>query len=171
LQEKCIALEKQFRKRIGMAVVGLEVPHTHVHLIPLNEMDEMRFQNKVSLSVEFEALAENIKAVAFQIKWYSFRLRGIGENLTFIYTEPRSNEKIYTFNCNFAQKQTQYTLVDQQISQIPIRSTYSTDAIADYINAHFQTEDNKIRFYLLTASNISYDVDKMVALNNRSFRK
>jgi histidine triad (HIT) family protein len=26
-------------KRIGMAVVGLEVPHTHVHLIPLNEMD------------------------------------------------------------------------------------------------------------------------------------
>jgi histidine triad (HIT) family protein len=46
-----------------MAVVGLEVPHTHVHLIPLNEMDEMRFQNKVSLSaVEFEALAENIKA-------------------------------------------------------------------------------------------------------------
>jgi histidine triad (HIT) family protein len=45
-----------------MAVVGLEVPHTHVHLIPLNEMDEMRFQNKVSLSaVEFE-VAENIKA-------------------------------------------------------------------------------------------------------------
>jgi histidine triad (HIT) family protein len=58
-----IALEKQFLTRIGMAVVGLEVPHTHVHLIPLNEMDEMRFQNKVSLSaVEFEALAENIKA-------------------------------------------------------------------------------------------------------------
>jgi hypothetical protein len=28
----------------------------------LNEMDEMRFQNKVSLSAEFEALAENIKA-------------------------------------------------------------------------------------------------------------
>ena len=35
-----------------MAVVGLEVPHAHVHLIPLNEMDEMRFQNKVSLSKE-----------------------------------------------------------------------------------------------------------------------
>jgi histidine triad (HIT) family protein len=45
-----------------MAVVGLEVPHTHVHLIPLNEMDEMRFQNKVLLSaVEFEALAEILK--------------------------------------------------------------------------------------------------------------
>ena len=68
----------------------------------------------------------------------------------------------------FAQKQTQYTLVDQQISQIPIRLTYSTDAIADYINAHFQTEDDKIRaVFYWTASNISYDVDKMVALNNK----
>jgi histidine triad (HIT) family protein len=59
-----IALEKAVPcLRIGMAVVGLEVPHTHVHLIPLNEMDEMRFQNKVSLSaVEFGVLAENIKA-------------------------------------------------------------------------------------------------------------
>jgi histidine triad (HIT) family protein len=46
-----------------MAVVGLEVPHAHVHLIPLNEMDEMRFQNKVSLTTdEFETLANNIKA-------------------------------------------------------------------------------------------------------------
>ncbi|MDI5886769.1 HIT family protein [Flavobacterium yafengii] len=59
-----VALEKTVPcKRIGMAVVGLEVPHVHVHLIPLNEMDEMRFQNKVSLSKdEFEALAESIKA-------------------------------------------------------------------------------------------------------------
>ena len=29
--------------RIGEAVVGLEVPHTHVHLIPLNKMDDMNF--------------------------------------------------------------------------------------------------------------------------------
>lgn len=49
-------------KRIGMAVIGLEVPHAHVHLIPLNEMDEMRFQNKVTLSKEeFEALAKAIQ--------------------------------------------------------------------------------------------------------------
>ena len=48
-------------KRVGMAVVGLEVPHVHVHLIPLNEMDEMRFINKVKLEKEeFEALAANI---------------------------------------------------------------------------------------------------------------
>ncbi len=58
-----IALEKTVPcKRVGMAVIGLEVPHAHVHLIPLNEMDEMRFQNKVSLSkVEFEDLAKAIQ--------------------------------------------------------------------------------------------------------------
>jgi histidine triad (HIT) family protein len=58
-----IALEKTVPcKRIGMAVVGLEVPHAHVHLIPLNEMDEMRFQNKVTLSKEeFEFLAKQIQ--------------------------------------------------------------------------------------------------------------
>ena len=59
-----IALEKTVLcKRVGIAVVGLEVPHAHVHLIPLNEMDEMRFHNKVSLSKEeFEALAKSIQA-------------------------------------------------------------------------------------------------------------
>ena len=59
-----IALEKTVPcKRIGMSVIGLEVPHVHVHLIPLNEMDEMRFQNKVKLEKEeFEALAKDIQA-------------------------------------------------------------------------------------------------------------
>jgi histidine triad (HIT) family protein len=58
-----IALEKTIPcKRIGMAVIGLEVPHAHVHLIPLNEMDEMRFVNKVTLTKEeFEALVLKIK--------------------------------------------------------------------------------------------------------------
>ena len=59
-----VALQKTVPcKRIGMAVIGLEVPHAHVHLIPLNEMDEMRFQNKVSLTPEeFTALAQAIQA-------------------------------------------------------------------------------------------------------------
>lgn len=58
-----IALEQAVPcKRVGMAVIGLEVPHAHVHLIPLNEMDEMRFVNKVKLEKEeFEALALAIK--------------------------------------------------------------------------------------------------------------
>jgi histidine triad (HIT) family protein len=59
-----IALEKTVPcKRVGMAVIGLEVPHAHVHLIPLNEMDEMRFSNKVSLTpAEFEKIAAQIQA-------------------------------------------------------------------------------------------------------------
>src|SRR5210317_21411 len=45
-----IALEKVVPcKRIGMAVIGLEVPHVHVHLIPLNEMKEMTFAHKVAM--------------------------------------------------------------------------------------------------------------------------
>lgn len=57
-----IALEKTVPcKRIGVAVVGLEVPHTHVHLIPLQDMDDMRFQRKTSLTPEeFSTLAQQI---------------------------------------------------------------------------------------------------------------
>lgn len=48
-------------KRIGMAVVGLEVPHVHVHLIPLQTMDDMRFEKKESFTEkEFSALAKSI---------------------------------------------------------------------------------------------------------------
>lgn len=50
-------------KRIGMAVVGLEVPHVHVHLIPLHNMGDMNFANSVDLSEEeFEQIAADIKA-------------------------------------------------------------------------------------------------------------
>jgi histidine triad (HIT) family protein len=57
------ALEKSVEcKRIGVAVVGLEVPHVHVHLIPLQDMDDMRFQRKISLSKdEFEAIVASIQ--------------------------------------------------------------------------------------------------------------
>ena len=59
-----IALEKTVScKRVGMAVIGLEVPHVHVHLIPLNQMSEMDFRNKVAISnEELEDLTKSIKA-------------------------------------------------------------------------------------------------------------
>ncbi|MBZ9777660.1 HIT family protein [Psychroflexus sp. CAK8W] len=48
-------------KRVGMAVVGLEVPHVHVHLIPINTMDDMRFEKKDSFSEEeFKEIAKSI---------------------------------------------------------------------------------------------------------------
>lgn len=59
-----IGLEKTVPcKRVGMSVIGLEVPHAHVHLIPLNTMEDTRFVNKISIEKEeFEALAQAIKA-------------------------------------------------------------------------------------------------------------
>jgi histidine triad (HIT) family protein len=58
-----IALEQAIDcKRIGVSVIGLEVPHTHVHLIPLNTMEDARFINKVKLTPEeFTSTAEQIK--------------------------------------------------------------------------------------------------------------
>ena len=51
-------------KRIGMSVIGLEVPNVHVHLIPLNEMSDATFQKKATMSPEaFESLAQKIQAV------------------------------------------------------------------------------------------------------------
>ena len=56
------ALEKTVPcKRIGMSVIGLEVPHVHVHLVPTNKMVDMQFTHKVTLtSDEYVALANSI---------------------------------------------------------------------------------------------------------------
>lgn len=58
-----LAIQKTIScKRVGMAVVGLEVPHVHVHLIPLNAMSDMDFSKSLSLAEEeFEQIAQNIK--------------------------------------------------------------------------------------------------------------
>lgn len=57
-----LALEKAVPcKRVGMTVIGLEVPHAHVHLIPLHTMENARFTQKEKLSPEeFEAIAIKI---------------------------------------------------------------------------------------------------------------
>ncbi|PSR53738.1 HIT family protein [Adhaeribacter arboris] len=49
--------------RIGMAVIGFEVPHAHIHLIPINRMEDMNFANpKLKLTKEeFEELAHRIR--------------------------------------------------------------------------------------------------------------
>ncbi|PHR97236.1 MAG: HIT family protein [Leeuwenhoekiella sp.] len=50
-------------KRIGVSVIGLEVPHVHVHLIPLITMEDARFLNKTAMSSEeLAALAQEINA-------------------------------------------------------------------------------------------------------------
>ena len=57
-----LALQKTVPcERIGMSVIGLEVPHVHVHLIPINLMRDMTFQHKITLSPEkMTELAEAI---------------------------------------------------------------------------------------------------------------
>jgi len=50
-------------KRIGMTVIGLEVPHAHVHLIPINVMEDVSFKKKVKLTdKEFKQLAKKISS-------------------------------------------------------------------------------------------------------------
>lgn len=52
-------------KRIGVAVIGLEVPHAHIHLIPINTMDDMNFSReklKIS-SEELAQIAEKLKMI------------------------------------------------------------------------------------------------------------
>lgn len=39
-------------KRVGEAVIGLEVPHTHIHLIPINSESDMNFAHKVEIPAE-----------------------------------------------------------------------------------------------------------------------
>lgn len=63
-REVAIALEKVIPcKRVGMTVIGLEVPHVHVHLIPLTAMEDMNFAHKTQISKEeFQEIADNVKA-------------------------------------------------------------------------------------------------------------
>jgi histidine triad (HIT) family protein len=58
------ALEKTVPcKRIGVSVIGLEVPHAHVHLLPLNSMSDADFTKKIKITKEELAqLAEDIKS-------------------------------------------------------------------------------------------------------------
>jgi len=47
--------------RVGVAVVGLEVPHAHIHLIPLNKVEEMNFKNeRLKLSAEEYSEIQNL---------------------------------------------------------------------------------------------------------------
>lgn len=54
-------------KRVGVAVIGLEVPHVHVHLIPINKEGDMSFSNP-KLTLSPEELKEIAAAIAKEIK-------------------------------------------------------------------------------------------------------
>ena len=59
------AIEKSIPcKRVGVAVIGLEVPHAHIHLIPLQSVEDINFSRpKLKLAPEeFQSIADKIKA-------------------------------------------------------------------------------------------------------------
>jgi len=50
-------------ERVAMSVVGLEVPHVHVHLIPINNMNDLNFSNNLELKkISFEQVCNKIKS-------------------------------------------------------------------------------------------------------------
>ena len=61
-RQVALAIEKVIPcQRVGLTVIGLGVPHVHVHLIPLHSMESARFSNKAQLTeAEFKATAEAI---------------------------------------------------------------------------------------------------------------
>jgi histidine triad (HIT) family protein len=63
-KEVAIKIKKEFPcKKVGMSVVGLEVPHAHIHLIPINKVSDMNFSSeKLKLSdQELAEIAEKIR--------------------------------------------------------------------------------------------------------------
>jgi histidine triad (HIT) family protein len=57
-----VAIKKVTRKRIGTAVIGLEVPHAHIHLIPVTQMSELNFTNP-KLRLSSEELADTARRI------------------------------------------------------------------------------------------------------------
>ena len=59
-----LALKKSINcKRIALSIIGLEVPHVHVHLIPIESMNDMNFSKKMNLSDnEFKSIVKKIKS-------------------------------------------------------------------------------------------------------------
>jgi histidine triad (HIT) family protein len=50
-------------KRVGVAVIGLEVPHAHIHLVPINGVGDINFE-KPKLSPSSEVMQETCKAIS-----------------------------------------------------------------------------------------------------------
>ena len=64
-REIAVALKKAIPcKRISLNIIGLEVPHAHVHLIPINTMKDLDFSNKIEIS------ESSLKEISSKIKGF-----------------------------------------------------------------------------------------------------
>ena len=57
-------------KKVGVTVIGLEVPHAHIHLIPMNQMDDMNF-SKAKLNPSEEELTETALQIREHLKTFT----------------------------------------------------------------------------------------------------
>ena len=63
-----VAIKKNIPcQKVGVAIVGLEVPHAHIHLIPINEVQDINFQNK-KLKLSSQRFIEIAKMISDAIK-------------------------------------------------------------------------------------------------------
>jgi len=60
--KKCVPCEK-----VGVAIVGLEIPHVHIHLVPLNEVQDLNFQKK-KLKLSPEQFSEIARIISAEIE-------------------------------------------------------------------------------------------------------
>jgi histidine triad (HIT) family protein len=63
-KQVAINIKKHFPcKKVGVTVIGLEVPHAHIHLIPINSLNDMNFaQEKLTLE------AEELREIALKLQ-------------------------------------------------------------------------------------------------------
>jgi histidine triad (HIT) family protein len=68
-KEIACALKKSIPcRKVGMTVIGLEVPHAHIHLVPLNKMDDINF-SRAKTSISPERLAEIAELIKAALPW------------------------------------------------------------------------------------------------------
>ena len=60
-----IGMDKELEcKRIAIMVIGLEVPHTHIHLVPINEMGDIDFQRRDRISFSKSEMQDTASMIA-----------------------------------------------------------------------------------------------------------
>lgn len=67
-KKTAVAIQKSVKcNRIGIAVIGLEVPHAHIHLIPINSESDMNFRN-AKLQLSKDKMIEIAAAISANLK-------------------------------------------------------------------------------------------------------
>lgn len=104
--------------------------------------------------------------------WFSFKKEMVENPFLLIYALFCKMKNIFLILSfffslfSFGQANVEFALVDVKMTAIPANDASSTEAIAKYINANFNTENDKVRaVFFYTASNLSYDVANMFTVN------